>query len=309
MWSENRNAHPQHLPDKMELTRLTERVFCINGPVNVGVILLDNSNVALIDSGNDAKYAGKIFELLSDYRFKITHILNTHAHADHIGGNSFFQEKTNCRIFASTLEAPTINQPMIQAAVLFSGAPLHDLMNRFTMANPSHVEIFTDNHIQLDELHIEIIDLPGHSVNQKGFIIDEIAFLADTLFPENFFKKQRLPFNYDPAAHQLTLERIRKLKAKTFIGGHFAHTSSIQAMIATNLNNLETAMEFMRALLKVPQPQERIVKSFLDHFGLKKTNWEYFLYRANVNGYLSALYRHGEIRYKILDNLPIWYAV
>ncbi len=292
----------------MELTRVTESIFCIAGPANVGVILLDNSCVALVDSGCDEKFATRMFALLSDYRFKITHILNTHAHADHTGGNSFLYEKTGCRILASTLEAPTIRQPLIQSAVLFSGAPINDLMNRFIMANPSPAEVITDQEITLGGVNIKLLDLPGHSVNQKGFLVDNVAFVADTLFPETFFNKQRLPFNYDPYAHLQTLDRLRKLEAATFIGGHFPPQKSIETLIATNKSNLETSLEFMRQLLKVPQHQDRIVKAFLDHFGLKKNNWEYFLYRATVNGYLSALHRRGELAYKIFDNLPMWYA-
>jgi len=293
----------------MELARLTERVLWVRGPANVGVILLENSNVALIDSGCDRQFAGKLLEMLSDYRFKVSHILNTHAHADHIGGNSLFQEKCGCKIIASTLEAPTIRQPLIQCAVLFAGAPIGDLMNRFIMANPSQVEVITTNELQLDDLRIEILDLPGHSVNQKGFLVDGVAFLADTLFPDNFFNKQRLPFNYDPNSHMQTLEKLRKIEARCYIGGHFQPQNSINTLIASNLSHLNESLDFMRGLLKAPMPQDRVVKSFLDHYGLKKTNWEYYLYRAMVNGYLSSLHKHGEIKYRVLDNLLVWYAV
>ncbi len=292
----------------MELTRLSERTFSVNGPANVGILILENSRVALIDSGTDARYAAKLYELLSDYRFKVAYILNTHAHADHIGGNSFFSEKCGCRIFASTLEAPTIRQPLIQSVVLFAGAPVQDLMNRFIMANPCNVEVFSGSEIMLDDLPVKIIDLPGHSINQKGFVADGVAFVADTLFPESFFKKQRLPFSYDPHAQIETLQKLRTISAKVYIGGHFNPTGNIETMIAGNLNHVETAMQFMRELLKVPQSQERVVKAFLDHFGLKKIGWEYYLYRTTVNGYLSSLYKRGEITFKILDNLAVWYA-
>ncbi|HNX75853.1 MAG TPA: MBL fold metallo-hydrolase [Candidatus Rifleibacterium sp.] len=293
----------------MELTRLSERTFCVCGPANVGVIALEDSRVALIDSGNEEKYAVKLFELLSDYRFKVAYILNTHAHADHIGGNSFFAEKTGCRILASTLEAPTIRQPLIQSAVLFAGAPVQDLMNRFTMANPSAVDVLSGTELTLDDVQIKILDLPGHSVNQKGFLVDGVAFVADTLFPDSFFKKQRLPFTYDPHAQMQTLQKLRNLTAKVYVGGHFRPTDNIATMITGNLSHVENAMNFMRELLKVPQSQERVVKAFLDHFGLKKISWEYFLYRTTVNGYLSSLYNRGEIKFRVLDNLAVWYAV
>lgn len=293
----------------MELTRLSDRTFCVAGPANVGVIALENSRVALIDSGIDEKYASRLFELLSDYRYKIAYILNTHSHADHIGGNSFFSEKCGCKILAATLEVQTICQPLIQSAVLFAGAPIQDLMNRFIMANPSPAEAFTSNDLQIDDLSIKILDLPGHSVNQKGFLIDKVAFVADTLFPDGFFKKQRLPFNYDPFAHMQTLEKMRAIEADIFVGGHFLPQKDISTMITNNLSHLENALDFMRTLLKAPQSQDRVVKAFLDHFGLKKISWEYYLYRATVNGYLSSLHRRGEVKFKVLDNLAVWYAV
>lgn len=293
----------------MELARLTERVLWVSGPANVGVIILDNSKVALIDSGCDAKFAKKLYELLSDYRFKVSHILNTHAHADHIAGNSFFQDKYNCKILASPLEAPTIRQPLIQCAVLFAGAPINDLMNRFLLANPSQVEVFQNNELILDDMTIKVLDLPGHSVNQKGFLVDGVAFVADTLFPDNFFNKQRLPFNYDPNSHAQTLVKMLEVEARCYIGGHFPPQSTIKSLVANNLSHLNQSLDFMRELLKSPMPQERVIKSFLDHYGLKKTNWEYYLYRASVNGYIAALYKRGEVKYRVLDNLPVWYAV
>ncbi len=293
----------------MELTRLGERTFYVAGPANVGGVILENGRVALIDSGIDEKYATRLFELLSDYRFKVAYILNTHAHADHIGGNNFFATRCNCRIFAAKLEAPTIRQPLIQSAVLFAGSPIQDLMNRFIIADPSPVEVFPGDQFELDGVNIRLLDLPGHSVNQKGFLIDDVAFVADTLFPEAFFKKQRLPFSYDPQMHTQTLEKMRTLSAKTFVGGHFPATGNIATLIASNLQHVDRAMSFMRELLRVPQSQDHVVKAFLDHFGMKKVGWEYYLYRATVNGYLSSLYRRGEVKYRVLDNLAVWYAV
>lgn len=293
----------------MELKRISERVRFIPGAVNVGVILLGNSRVALVDSGLDNRHAEKIFELLSDYRFKVSYILNTHAHADHIGGNAFFQQKTDCRVFASTLEASLISQPLIQSAVLFSGAPIIDLTNKFIMANPSQVEQLKDSEIILDDLVVKILDLPGHSVNQKGFQVENTAFVADTIFPQSFFKKQRLPFVYDPFAQLESLGKLRTMKSEVFIGGHFPPTNSIGEMVETNFSKIQESLSFMRNILKIPQPQDRIVKAFMDHFGLKKTNWEHFLYRATVNGYLSSLYKHGEIKYRVIDNLLMWYAI
>ena len=301
----------QQRPDhnKMELTKISDRVRLVVGPANVGIVLLENSEVVLIDSGLDEKHATKIYELLADYRFKVSAILNTHAHADHIGGNAFFQQKTGCKIFASTLEAPMVRQPLIQSAVLFSGAPVTELTNRFIMANPSRVDIIPENKLCFADVEIKIIDLPGHSINQKGFEVDGVAFIADSIFPESFFKKQRLPFIYDPATQMETIEKLRKYKAQHFVGGHFQPTRDIGPMLEVNYASIKDSIDFLRNLLRIPQPQDRIVKTFLDNFGIRKNNWEYFLYRATVNGYLSSLYKHGQIKYRVMENLLVWYAL
>lgn len=293
----------------MDLTKLSDRTYYIQGPVNVGVITLEKSRVILVDSGIDSNYAKKIHELLSDYRYKVAYILNTHSHADHVGGNNFFQKNFGCKILASPLEAPIIEYPLIQSTLLFSGAPTQDMMNRFIMALPSEPEIFTENQLTIEDLNLKVLDLPGHSINQKGFLVEETAFIADSLFPDNFFIRHSLPFNYDPMAHLQTLEALKNLSAKYYVGGHLPHTRNINTIIASNAANVNNALAFMRRLLKVPQSQERVIKGFLDHYGLKKTGWQYYLFRATVNGYLSALHKHGEVKYKVLDNLAVWYVV
>ena len=292
----------------MDLTRLSERTYYIPGPVNIGVITLEKSRVILVDSGIDTNYAKRIYELLSDYRYKIAYILNTHSHADHVGGNNFLQKTTGCKILASPLEAPIISYPLIQAAILFSGAPTQDLTNRFIMALPSEPEVFNEKELKIDDLTIEVLDLPGHSINQKGFMVDGTAFLADALFSDLFFKKHFLPFNYDPLVHIKTLENLKSLSAKYYVGGHLQHTTEISTLIANNCAYINNTIAFMRRLLKVPQSQERVIKSFLSHYGLKKNGWQYYLFRATVNGYLSALHKQGDVKYRVLDNLVVWYA-
>lgn len=292
----------------MDLIRLSDRTYYIPGPVNIGVIVLEKSNIILVDSGIDSNYAKKVYDLLSDYRYKVKYILNTHSHADHIGGNNFFQKETGCKVLASPLEAPMIKYPLIQAAILFSGAPTQDLMNRFIMALPSQPEIFTENELSIDDLKIKVLDLPGHSINQKGFMVDGTAFIGDALFSDQFLKKHQFPFNYDPLTHLKTLESLKKLTANIFVGGHLPHTNNISLLAVNNSIHVNNAISFMIRLLKIPQSQDRVVKSFLTHFEKKKSGWQYFLFRATVNGYLSALHKQGTIKYKVLDNLVVWYA-
>jgi glyoxylase-like metal-dependent hydrolase (beta-lactamase superfamily II) len=293
----------------MELKQIGRRVYLLQGPVNIGVVLLKESKVLLIDSGLDENYARQVEDLLQDYRFEVQYIFNSHAHADHTGGNRYFQKQTGCKIYAPALEAPMIRQPLIQSAVMFGGAPIKDLANRFIMSGPSQVEEFNQPLFKCDDLEIKLVELPGHSINQKGFLVEDVAFVADAIFPEKFFKRQRIPFVYNPFSQLDTFERLRNLEAACFVGGHFAPCKTIRPKVEKNFGQIMESLSFMRDSLKIPQPEDRIVKAFMDHFDLKKNNWEYFLYRTMVHGYLSSMFNRGEIKYKVMDNLLVWYAI
>ena len=79
-------------------------------------------------------------------------------------------------------------------------------------------------------------------------------------------------------------------------------------MIAENIGHVESVLQHLRELLVLPQPLDRLVKSFLSQFGIHQGGWQHFLYRATLNGYLSALRRYREADFRVLDNLLLWYA-
>ncbi len=292
----------------MELQVLSERTRLIPGPANIGVIMLDGDRVALIDSGLDRRMARRVLELLNAYRLQPSVILNTHAHADHCGGNAFIQAATQCRILASAPEAAAAAHPLMQAIALYGGAPPDELMNPLVMAEPSKADAIEAGNLDLGGVEIEVLPLGGHSIGQLGFLVDGVAFLADTLFPLHTLRKHRLPFLYDPLAHLETLERLHEIRATTYVGGHFPPESRIELLLVENTAAVRSAFALLKRLLEVPQPYDRLAKQFFGSFELKKTGWEHFLYRATLSGYLSALKRNGEADYRIMDNLPVWFA-
>jgi len=292
----------------MELQALSERTRLIPGPSNIGVIMLGGDRVALVDSGLDRRIAKRVLELLGAYRLRPAVILNTHAHADHCGGNAFLQAETDCRILASPLEAAAVTNPLIQAIALYGGAPPEELRNPLIVAESSQAEAIGTNLLELDDLKIEVLQLGGHSIGQIGFKVDGVAFLGDTLFPMHTIQKHRLLFIYDPLEHLETLEKLRTVSATTYVGGHFRPESRIDMLLAENIRHVREAFALLKKLLTGPQPYDRLAKQFFGSFELKKTGWEHFLYRATLSGFLSALKRNGEADYRIMDNLLVWYG-
>lgn len=61
---------------------------------NFAYLLCRDSEAIVIDPGE----AEPVLRVLYEHKLQLTHILNTHGHADHVGGNLEIKEATGCRI-------------------------------------------------------------------------------------------------------------------------------------------------------------------------------------------------------------------
>ena len=77
-----------------ELIQAGPRSFYINSPVKIGVYLIDDEKVCLIDSGNDKDAGRKVRQILEREKWSLYAIINTHSNADHIGGNKYLMQQT-----------------------------------------------------------------------------------------------------------------------------------------------------------------------------------------------------------------------
>ena len=123
---------------------------------NYGVLIHDpESNVtATIDTPE----SGPIESALRDKGWTLTHILNTHHHGDHTGGNTELKAKTGCQIVGPKPEAAKI--PGLDISV--GQGDTYDF----------------GGHIAT------IIETPGHTLGHIAFHFadDGVAFVGDTLF-------------------------------------------------------------------------------------------------------------------------------
>ena len=126
--------------------------------------LSDNYAVLIHDAESgltasiDAPDAKAILERLDAKGWRLTHVLNTHHHGDHTGGNQRLKEVTGCTIIGPLAEADRI--PGIDIAVS------------------------EGDEIPFGAFKIKVIDTPGHTVGHIAYWIPEarVVFVGDTLF-------------------------------------------------------------------------------------------------------------------------------
>ena len=127
---------------------------CLND--NYGFLVHDTESgaTATIDTPD----AEAINAALATQGWSLTHILNTHHHFDHAGGNQALKERWGCTVIGAAADATRI--PGIDH------------------------EVVENDDVAIGSLHAQVFDVPGHTSGHIAyyFAADDVIFVGDTLF-------------------------------------------------------------------------------------------------------------------------------
>ena len=290
-----------------ELIQVSDRSYYIQSPAKIGLVRLNDTDVCLIDSGNDKDAGRKVRQILDSNSWKLTAIYNTHSNADHIGGNKYLQAQTGCKIFAPGIESDFTRHPILEPSFLYGGYPCKELRHKFLMAQESDVEYLSKEVLPEG---FEIIDLPGHFFDMVGFRTpDDVIYLADCLSSRETLDKYRIGFVYDVAAYIKTLEMVKTLKAKIFVPAHAQATEDISELAQYNIDAVQEIAERIVALCKEPICFEVILQRLFAEYALTMNLEQYVLVGSTVRSYLAWLKDTGRINAKFENNMLIWEQV
>ncbi len=287
----------------MELKKVGEKTYYIENPTNIGIYLINEKDVFLIDTGNDKDAGRKILKIVEEQGWEVKGIITTHSNADHIGGNKMIQERTNCPIYALGIEKCFTEFPILESSFLYGGFPLKDIRNKFLMAKESVVDKIENN---LPE-GLEYFSLKGHFFDMIGVKTDDdVYFLADSLFSEETISKYHIFFIYDVAEYLNTLDYLSTLEGKLFIPSHCEATTNIQSLIEKNRKKIEEVSDTIVSFCEKGKTFEEILKEVFDHYQLMMTSNQYVLVGSTIRSYLSYLYDNERIEYEFVENKMIW---
>jgi hydroxyacylglutathione hydrolase len=123
---------------------------------NYGFLVHDEATGAT--AAMDTPEVGPILDALDRRGWKLTHILNTHHHADHAGGNAELVRRTGCKVVAPAAEAAKIGNVDMPV----SGGDRFELGDSYCM----------------------VLDVGGHTKGHVAYhFVDACAaFVGDSLF-------------------------------------------------------------------------------------------------------------------------------
>ncbi|MGI6648019.1 MAG: MBL fold metallo-hydrolase [Bacillota bacterium] len=135
----------------------------------------ESREAAVIDPGGDAL---KILKFLERNNLKLTHIINTHGHIDHIGGNRTLKEQTQAELIIHEEDASMLTSAGRNLS-LFSGMVMSGPAADRTVKEGDKIKVG-------NTVVLEVIHTPGHTPGGISLKLEvdgkNILFVGDTLF-------------------------------------------------------------------------------------------------------------------------------
>lgn len=201
------------------------------------ILFFDGDDATLIDSGY-VTHAEQTVDLVGhalDGR-KLTRLINTHSHSDHIGGNAALKDAFDCEIIVPAgLHAAIADWD--ENALLLS--PLGQQGARF-----QHDALISDgNEVEMGGLNWQALAVPGHDMEALAYYNPEKRILISgdalwengfgVIFPELLGEADGLAYT------RTTLEMLARLPIDTVIPGHGSPFESVDAAFERAFRRLD----------------------------------------------------------------------
>ncbi|MEO7911435.1 MAG: MBL fold metallo-hydrolase [Roseiflexaceae bacterium] len=294
------------------LQPIAGRAHYLPGSNNLGVVLTDDGGAIAIDTGLDKDTGRLLRKALDEANLRLRAIVNTHHHADHIGGNDYLVRNiADVTIHAPRLEAALIENPLLEPIYLNMGAaPLSALRTKWLMAKGTTVDHLIDGQrLMIAGVELEVIALPGHSINQIGLAINGVCFAADGFFGTAILQKHGIPYAHDVGAQLGSLDRLAVRADLFYLPGHGDLTArdALEAVLAANQSAIARSTQLVREALIEPGELTAVARRVQHALGLSLAGIpQYAIFVSAVAAHLSYLEAHGQARVALEDAGMVW---
>jgi glyoxylase-like metal-dependent hydrolase (beta-lactamase superfamily II) len=238
-------------------------------------------------------------------------IINSHAHADHFGGNDYLLRQFDVPVYAPPFEASLMLSPLLEPVYLFNGAkPLTEMYSKWLMAKPSRVDYhLTPGNVDIHGISLTVLDTSGHAHQQCSLVVEGVFLAADALFGKTLLEKYPLPFGQDIGQQIASAEQLSAHQVNVTLPGHGNPTDDLAALVNINLAAFARAADTVATACDEATTAE-VLRRTCDQLAISMTDIpRYTLNLCTVMAYLSYLREQGRVEATLTDNMLVWHAV
>ena len=283
---------------RIEPQPLSRQVVYLPGGVNCALVLGDDDRAVVVDSGQDKDYGRNLRKACEALGVTPVAIVNTHAHADHFGGNAYLLRRfPEITVYAPPFEASIMRAPYLEPVYLFHGArPPKELTSKWLQAeaSPVHVEL-EPGPMELAGVPFDVIDTSGHAHRQVALRVGDVLLAADAFFGDNVLDKYALPFGQDIAGQLAALETVRSSGARVALPGHGDPSEDLEGSVDANRAAIEAAAEAVELACR-GGGTEAVLAGACEALGITLSDLpRYHLNLCTVSAYLTYLRERGRV--------------
>ncbi len=281
-----------------ELHKLGERTYYIDGLTNVGIYIINDNDIAIIDTGI-SEFAPKLLEIIKENNWNLKYVINTHSHADHSGGNNYLIEHTNCKLITSKIERAFLRNSKLDIGFLYGGYPLDEYDNQLMHIDEQR-EILTLTDLPEGLYYFK---LPGHHYDMFGIKTpDNVYFVADAVGNQRVIEKEHVLLIYNVDGFLKSLDMIESFDG-IVVPSHVNPNVDMKQLIEINRSKINEIINFLIDYLAVEHTHDEIIKETFEHFNIKISYNKYLLINSTIRSYLAYLNNNKKIKTILKDNL------
>ncbi|MBA5850186.1 MBL fold metallo-hydrolase [Clostridium sp. cel8] len=291
----------------MLINNIKGRTFYIDTKIaDVPFYKVNEKEIILLDSGLAEGGREIINKFLSETGFKVSGIICTHAHVDHVGNNAYLKEKYKSSIAMPSYEAFTCSSA-IGLKVYYGTLTLSDVERHF-----GHMICKTDimindsqDSVSMCGIEFKIIHTPGHSPAHICIITpDNVAYLGDCLISYDVMKGAKMPYAYMLKQDIESKIKLHSLNCSKYLLAHKGVYDDIEKLIDDNIefykNRAFKIFDNIVGTMKV----EDIFDSVVKDFNIPITNiYKYNVIERMLRSYLEYLDEIGMIHQDVYNKV------